>query len=325
MPKTPSFSSAFASTQENAENTLVLYCPEAERGRWRDALAQALPDRSIVVWPQTCPQAELAVGWMPSADFMAAHPQLRYFFNLGAGVDALLGLDLPPQLAIVRIEDGGMAAQMLEYVEYAIFRHVRQFDRYEKSASQGVWQPQPLSSWQDYPIGIMGLGALGGHVAGALAQRGLPVLGWSQSPKAIAGVASFVGEAQLDDFLARTRILVCMLPLTAQTMGILNHRSLAQLQPNAYLINVARGGHLDESALLDLLASGHLAGAMLDVTQQEPLPPEHPFWRHPQVCVTPHISAQTVTAQAAAQIAANLARVAGGQLPLGLVESRRGY
>lgn len=313
------------STQDLASSPLVLYCPEADRQRWCEALAQALPSTPVVAWPQTRPEAEWAAGWMPSADFIAAHPKLRYFFNLGAGVDALLSLDLPARLAIVRIEDAGMGAQMLEYVVYAILRHVRQFDRYEASARQGLWQPLPQPSWQDYPIGIMGLGALGAHVAGALAQKGWPVLGWSQSPKKIAGVHAFVGQAEMGAFLARTRILVCMLPLTAQTAGILNRQSLSQLLPHAYLINVARGGHLDEAALLEALASGHLAGAMLDVTQQEPLPPTHPFWQHPLIALTPHISAQTVPAQAAAQIAANVARILQHQAPLGRVERHRGY
>lgn len=308
-----------------SKNTLALYCPEADQQSWLQALSKAMPDSEIVLWPQTSPEAQFAAAWMPNDAFIQAHPHLRYLFNLGAGVDALLRLPLPEDLHIVRIEDGGMAEQMFEYIYYAVLRHVRQFGEYEKNQAQGLWQPFNHRSWSDYPIGVLGLGALGGYVACELAKRGLAVNGWSQSPKKIDGVKTFAAQTQFDEFLASSRILVCLLPLTTQTQGILNKRNLLKLMPQAYLINVARGAHLVEEDLLDLLETGHVSGAMLDVTKLEPLPQHHPFWRHPSINITPHVSAQTICEAAATQIAHNIARITENLSPLGLVNRQRGY
>lgn len=309
---------------EPTETVAVFY-----QGPALDALLQSLrlawPQAQWVVWPERAPQATKAVVWSPSQDFIDAHPQLQYVFNMGAGVDALLRLDLPAQLQLVRIEDGGMAAQMAEYVCYAVLRYMREFDRYADSQAQQQWQPRPMPKRADFPIGVMGLGVLGAHVAKCMAGLGFRVNGWSQSAKQIDGIHAFAGDAQLQDFLQSSRILVCLLPLTPATQGILNRGHLQQLQAGGYLINVARGGHLVEDDLLALLDEGHLGGAMLDVCQQEPLPPEHPLWRHPLITLTPHISAQTGQEEAAQQVASNVLRIANGQAPHGLVNRGGGY
>ncbi|MDH5858061.1 glyoxylate/hydroxypyruvate reductase A [Lampropedia aestuarii] len=289
------------------------------------ALQGAWPEAQWAVWPEVAPQATKAVVWAPTQAFIDQHPHLQYLFNMGAGVDALLQLQLPEQLQVVRIEDGGMAVQMAEYVTYAVLRHVREFDHYAHSQAKAQWQPRAMQQRADFPIGVMGLGVLGAHVAKVLAGLGFEVNGWSQSPKQIEGVHTYAGEGELSAFLQSSRILVCLLPLTPATEGILNRANLQQLQAGAYLINVARGGHLVEADLLALLEEGHLAGAMLDVCQPEPLPPEHPFWRHPRITLTPHISAQTGQQEAAQQITANARRIACGQAPHGLVNRSGGY
>ena len=182
-----------------------------------------------------------------------------------------------------------------------------------------------LRNRTDFPIGIMGLGVLGQRVAQALTHFEFPVNGWSRTAKAIEGVRGFHGDEQRDDFLAASRILVNLLPLTVETQGIMNRSTLSRLQPGGYVINVARGAHLVDEDLLALLDSGHLAGATLDVFRTEPLPLDHPFWRHPNITITPHTSARTLRETSIAQIAGKLMALQRGELVAGLVDVGRGY
>lgn len=304
---------------------IAFFYDSSEQALWTEELRQALPDARVSPWPQAQPDAEYAVAWSPTQAFIDAHPRLRYLFNLGAGVDALLKLQLPASLRVVRVEDAGMKEQMAEYATYAVLRHFREFAEYERTAAQSLWQRREALAREDFPIGVLGLGVLGGHVAQTLSRFGFPVRGWSQSAKTIEGVQAFAGASGLEPFLRGTRILVCLLPLTDATRGILNRETLSKLLPRAYLVNVARGGHLEEGDLLQLLDSGHLAGAMLDVTREEPLPPEHPFWRHPGIAITPHISAATPRKAAARQIAAKIALAEKGGTPSGVIDFARGY
>ena len=177
----------------------------------------------------------------------------------------------------------------------------------------------------NFPVGVMGLGVMGTRVAQALQGFGFPVNAWSRQPKVLDGVRGFAGSAQLDAFLAASKVLVCLLPLTVETQDILNRRTLSRLQPGGYLVNVARGAHLVDADLLALLDSGHLAGATLDVFRTEPLPPEHPFWDHPQISITPHISARTLEGESLAQIVAKLQALLQGQPVNGVVQRDRGY
>jgi len=174
-------------------------------------------------------------------------------------------------------------------------------------------------------VGIMGLGHLGSDAARKLHALGFPVSGWSRTPKSIDGVTGFAGEGDLDTFLSGADILICLLPLTSATQGILNCRTLSKLPAGAYLINAARGEHLMEGDLIAALESGHLSGACLDVFREEPLPESHPFWSHPQVTVTPHVASLTYPRDVAPQIVANYHRVRAGQLPWNIVDLKRGY
>ena len=302
---------------------VALCCEHPEAASWQAMLAGLLPNVRLHAWPAACPDARAAIVWSPSQAFFDAHPRLEVVFNMGAGVDAILKLKLPAGARIVRIEDGGMAVQMAEYACHALFRHVREFDVYDAERAAGNWAPRPARMRQDFPVGVMGLGALGSVVARSVAGFGYPVLGYSHSQKHIDGVTCYAGDA-LDDFLAATRVLICVLPLTPATRGILRRDTLSRLRPNGYVINMARGAHLVEDDLLALLDEGVLAGAALDVMQTEPLPAGHPFWTHPKIRFTPHISAQTIVAEAIAQMAPRIAAWQRGE-DVGGVDAARGY
>ena len=218
-----------------------------------------------------------------------------------------------------------MAVQMAEYVCHALIRHFREFDQYEAAMQAGQWSYRKPRLRQDFPVGVMGLGVLGERVARAVAQFDFPVLGWSRSPKQMAGVRCFSGQEGFNEFLAATRVLVNLLPLTPETQGIMNRDTLARLLPGAYVINVARGAHLVEEDLLALIAAGHVAGATLDVFRTEPLPAGHPFWGHPKITLTPHTSARTLRDESIAQIAGKIAALARGEAVAGVVDAGRGY
>lgn len=218
-----------------------------------------------------------------------------------------------------------MSVQMAEYVCHAVIRHFREFDGYEADVAAGTWSYRKPRDRADFPVGIMGLGVLGGRVARALAQFDFPVVGWSRSARRIEGVRCFNGQAGFDDFLAHTRVLVCLLPLTPETQNIMDAANLAKLKPQGYVINVARGAHLVDQDLLNLLDQGRLAGATLDVFRTEPLPPEHPFWKHPKITVTPHTSARTLRLESIAQIASKIKAIERGEAVAGVVNPGRGY
>ena len=298
---------------------------------WVEGLRAALPGAEVDAWVPGAPQADHAVVWMPPQSFVDEQPALRGLFNIGAGVDALLKLKLPPQTRIVRLDDAGMSVQMAEYVCHALIRHFREFDGYETDAREGRWGYRKPRLRQDFPVGVMGLGVLGERVARSVAQFDFPVNGWSRTAKQVPGVRCFAGAESFDAFLAASRVLVCLLPVTPDTRGVMRRETLLKLrggQPGGYLINVARGAHLVEADLIPLLDEGRLAGAMLDVFEQEPLASDHPFWHHPKIGITPHASARTLREESIAQIAAKIRAVEAGAgfdtLP-GAVDAQRGY
>jgi glyoxylate/hydroxypyruvate reductase A len=300
-------------------------CTDFKAEPWVAALRAALPQAEIEVWAPGAGPADYAVVWAPPQAFLDEQPQIKALFNLGAGVDALTQLRLPAQTKLVRLDDAGMSVQMAEYVCHALIRHFREFDAYAADVAQGKWSYRKPRLREDFPVGIMGLGVLGQRVARAVQAFEFPLRGWSRSPKELPGVRCYAGEEQLAEFLAETKVLVCLLPLTGQTQGILNRETLAQLQPGGYLINVARGAHLVEEDLIPLLDGGHLAGATLDVFRQEPLPAGHPFWRHPKITITPHTSARTLRDESVAQIAGKILALERGEPIGGVVDHHQGY
>ena len=304
---------------------IAVCCSDTKTAPWIEGLKSALPNVEVFEWQPGSPPADHAMVWAPPQAFLDQQPQLKAIFNIGAGVDALLKLRLPPEAIVVRLDDAGMSVQMAEFVCHAVIRHFRELDAYDRDQQQGKWGFRKPRTRADFPVGVMGLGVLGQRVAQAVAGFEFPVVGWSRSEKHVEGVRCFHGEAGFRDFLAATRILVCLLPLTADTRDIMNRATLSQLQPGGYVINVARGAHLVDEDLVALIDSGHLAGAALDVFRTEPLPAEHPFWRHPKITVTPHTSARTLREESIAQIARKILAFERGEPIAGVVDRARGY
>jgi glyoxylate/hydroxypyruvate reductase A len=304
----------------------LIYCSaDQDAAAWIPGLQAALPQAVVSLWEPGAPMADYAIVWKPPQQLLDEQKQLKALFNTGAGVDALMQLRLPADLPVIRLDDAGMSVQMAEYVCHAVIRHFREFDGYETDMQHGKWSFRKPRSRADFSVGVLGLGVLGQRVAKALAQFDFPVKGWSRTPKQLNGVQCFSGDAELNDFLAASRVLVCLLPLTADTEDLLNAERLARLQPGGYLVNVARGAHVVDADLLRLLDSGHLAGATLDVFRVEPLPQGHPFWSQPKLTLTPHTSARTLRSESIAQIAGKIAALERGDPVAGRVDAMRGY
>lgn len=295
--------------------------------RWQTVMQAALPQYDVVAWEAGAPAsgARYAIVWSPPDGVFQTEKQLEAVFNLGAGVDGILSLPSLPDIPVFRLEDAGMAPQMAEYVIHSLASLSRGFDSYVRDQHQARWAPMPATPYEAWPVGIMGLGQLGAHVATVVAGLGYPVAGWARSPRKHEGVQVFHGSDQLKDFLARTRVLVNLLPLTPETTGIINAELLAGLRPDAVIINIARGGHVVDADLLAALDSGQVQKAVLDVFNQEPLPADHPYWSHPRVTVTPHIAAATLEADAATQISNRIRRLDQGEAAAGLVRRDTGY
>lgn len=308
--------------------TLLFYSDTDAPEPWRKAFAVHMPEMEFRVWPDSGDLARItfALVWKPPPGLLSSLPNLKVILSLGAGVDhILLDPDLPKSVPIVRMLDAGMAAQMSEYALYAVLHFHRDMQRYAAQQRQAQWQQVPAVTAQQRTVGVMGLGVMGGDFVRKLVPLGFRVLGWAQTPKSLTGITVFCGRDALRPFLERTQILVNFLPLTGDTRGILGAATFRHLPRGACIINIARGAHVDEAALLSALEEGHIGGAMLDVFQREPLPPEHPFWHHPRVVITPHVAAQAIAELMVEQVIDNIRRVERGDQPLGLMDPRRGY
>ena len=269
---------------------------------------------------------EVALAWDPPVGLLASLPNLKLIVSLGMGVDHLLKhKDLPQNVPIARIHDASLIDQMAEYSLLASLRILRLGDEYDVLQREAKWKRLELREAFDLRVGIMGLGAIGARVAADHRKFGFPVRGWARSTKMIDGVECFAGSEGLQPFLAGIDVLICLLPLTPQTRGILNAGTLAQLPKGAHVVNIARGGHVVDADLLASLDSGHIASATLDVFNQEPLPADHAYWRHPKVRVTPHIAGQSNPRTAAAGVADNVHRLRAGETLHDLIDPAAGY
>jgi glyoxylate/hydroxypyruvate reductase A len=309
---------------------VVVYGSDKAQG-WRDAIAAQLRDAQVDIWqPGFTQPADFGVGWAPPARFFADQPQLRAFLPTGAGVEAVLNNpSLPPDLPIVRVEDAGMGEQMAAYCRFEVLRWMQRRDEYAAQQAAGVWRQLPESSHDDWPVGIFGLGVLGRQVANTFAADGFPVHAFSRSNTASEPNVRLFTEAngadQFEAFMRATRVLMILAPLTPATQDKFDRKTLQLLPRGAYVVNVARGGLIVDEGLLELLDNGHLNGAALDVFRQEPLPPQHPYWTHPKVHMTPHTAAVTPMGPAAKQIAAKIRQLAANQVVSGIVDRSRGY
>ena len=307
---------------------ILFFSTTDSSAEWSAALSESLPEARVHVGPNVPDPAAIAyaIVWRPPTGLLAGLPNLKAIFSLGAGVDGVLADPaLPYDVPLVRMVDQGLTTGMVEYVAWQVLSWHRRTDHYRAWQAAGRWQParQPLA--QDHTVGILGLGVLGTAAAKALRALGFRVLGWSKSPKTISDIEIYAGSSQFGAMLAQCNCLVCLLPLTSDTIGILNREAFALLPHGAYVINAARGGHLVENDLLTALIDGHISGASLDVFTQEPLPPDHLFWHHPRVTITPHMASVTNPRSAAWAVAANILRSERGEPLLNVVDRARGY
>jgi glyoxylate/hydroxypyruvate reductase len=301
--------------------------------RWKGRFDGVCHDRRVALMPDaTLDPAEVhyAAVWKPVPGDLAAFPNLRVIFNLGAGVDALIADASLPDVPLVRVAVSDLTARMTEYVVLHVLMHHRQELYLRASQREKRWAPK--TQWQAgaISVGIMGLGSLGADAAQGLKRLGFRVSGWSRSERKIAGVECFHGEGQLDAFLRRTNILVSLLPLTSDTRHILNRGLFAKLDSTSpmgapVLINAGRGGLQNEADILQCLDDGTLGGASLDVYATEPLPADSRFWTHPKVVLTPHNAADTDADEISKYVAHQIERFEAGGALENVVDRGRGY
>ena len=307
----------------------LLFKSEMDRADlWAEALRRCDPALEVRVWPEVGAPAEIdyALVWKPPPGLLASLPALKLIFSLGAGVDHLTSdPELPAGVPVLRMVEPGLTGGMTEYVVMSVLMHHRRMVDYAGLQRDKVWKVLPAPLAAERRVGIMGLGVLGAEAAAALTGLGFDVAGWSRTPKSVPGVESFHGTKQLEAFLARSEILVCLLPLTGETRSILNARTFAQLPRGAAVINVGRGDLLAEDDLLRALDGGQIGTATLDVFAAEPLAPEHPFWTHPRVVITPHIASLTVPDSGARAVIDNIRRHEAGTPLHNVADLGRGY
>lgn len=308
--------------------SLAIIYPNRDVSDWVAALQACDPTLNVEVWPEICnpEDVEFALCWNHPAGVLQQFPNLKCISSLGAGVNHLLNdITRPLDIPLVRLVDDDLKQSMAEYVMLGVLEHFRRFKDYRQQQIDNEWKVQRNPHISELGIGIMGCGELGRYVANKLSAFGFSVYGWNRSPKEISHIPVFSGNDELGVFLKKADILVCLLPLTTETENILNAQTFSCLPPNAYLINVARGSHLVDNDLLAVLDSGRLSGALLDVFREEPLPKQHPFWKHNKITITPHIASVTNPQSAAAQIVENYRRAINTEPLLNLVDVEGGY
>jgi glyoxylate/hydroxypyruvate reductase A len=306
----------------------LLYKADPERGRqWARLFAQKAPDIPFRLWPETGDPADVRylAAWQPPDDPVRTLPNLEVIFSVGAGIDQFDLSGIPDHIAVVRMTEPGIVEGMVEYVTQSVLTIHRDLFDYALQQQQRVWRELPVRAAASRRIGVMGLGMLGTAVLERLQLFGFPCAGWSRSAHALPGVDCYAGADALDAFLERTDILICLLPLTDATRGLLNRALFAKLPGGASLVNVGRGPQLNQQDLLDALESGHLRNAILDVTDPEPLPESHPFWSHPRVRMTPHIASATRPESAVDVVVENIRRHRDGLPMRGRIDRTRGY
>lgn len=308
---------------------ILLSTKSTAMAAWRDALLAIDPGLDIRMFPDAGEPSDIeaAVCWN-SHDMaeLRRYPNLKLLVSMGAGVDHLLRPPGPPPgVPVARLKDERLTSAMGEWVLLNVLRFHRQDPEYRAQQVARVWRELPAPDTAARRVGFLGLGQLGTHAAGLVGALGFPVLGWTRTPRNVPGVQCFAGADGLRAMLAQTDIVVCLLPLTPDTRGIINRETLALLPSGAHLINAARGGHVVADDLLAALDSGHIAGAALDVFEPEPLPETHPFWTHPKVLVWPHASSITIPRSAAPQVVENIRRMREGRPLMNLVDPSTGY
>jgi glyoxylate/hydroxypyruvate reductase len=305
-----------------------LYKAEPARGeQWARFFAQKAPDIPFRLWPDIGDAASVRylAAWQPPENPTSTLPNLEVVFSVGAGIDQFDLSGVPAHVPVVRMIEPGIVEGMVEYVTQAVLTIHRDLFDYAAQQRERVWRELPVQPAASRRIGALGLGVLGTAVLERLRLFGFACAGWSRSPHTLEGIECYAGADTLDAFLARTDILVCLLPLTPATRGLLGRKTFDALPAGASLINVGRGPHLNQDDLLDALKSGLLRNAILDVTDPEPLPATHPLWTHPRVRITPHIASATRPDTAVDVVLDNIRRHRAGLPMIGQIDRGQGY
>lgn len=299
----------------------------SDAAKWQAAFARQAPALEFRQAPDVGDPRDVRylIAWESSADLIERFPNLQVLYSAGAGVDQFDLSILPAHVPLVRLVEPSMATIMTEYVQFAVLALHRDILSYRAQQAARVWAELPIVPASRRRVGVMGVGTLGQAVLERLQPLGFQLSGWNRSEKVVPGGRCFVGMEQLPAFLEQCDILVNLLPLTAQTTGILNAGRLDRLPMGAGLVNVGRGAHLVEEDVIRALDEGRLGGAILDVFEQEPPPPDHPFWGHPKVLMTPHVASTVQVDGAVSVIVENLQRERRGEALLNVVDRTRGY
>lgn len=305
-----------------------LYKADPARGeQWARLFAQKAPEIEFRLWPDIGDPALIRylAAWQPPEDLARTLPNLEVVFSVGAGIDQFDLSRVPQHLPVVRMIEPGIVEGMVEYVTQAVLTIHRDLFDYAQQQAAREWREMPVRAAPSRRIGVLGLGVLGTAVLERLQLFGFPCAGWSRKPRTLDGIDCYAGSEALNTFLARTDVLVCLLPLTEATRGLLNAKLFAALPRGASLVNVGRGAHLNQDDLLAALASGQIRNAVLDVTDPEPLPATHALWGHPRVRITPHIASATRPDTAVDVVLDNIRRHCAGEPLLGEIDPSRGY
>ena len=308
---------------------VLLYRSDSDAATlWLAELRKFIPDLEMRVFPELGDRRDIdaALVWKPQPGLLASLPNLKLIVSLGAGVDHLLAdATTPRDVPIARLVDPYMTEAMSEYVLAQVLRIHRQDFAYRAQESGRVWRELQQPNAAERRVGVLGLGELGSDAARKLSVLGFRVGGWSRRERRLPGIETFHGSDGLTSLARQSDILVCLLPLTRETVGIMDAKLFAAMPKGGAVVNAARGQHLVEGDLLAALDNGQLSAAVLDVFEREPLPAEHPFWTHPKIIVTPHVAAATHAPTAAAGVAENLRRLSQGRPLINLVDTTTGY
>lgn len=307
--------------------TLLFKVADERAHVWKALFAEHAPDIDVRFWPDIGDPAQVRyfAAWQPPADLHERFPNLEVVFATSAGVDQFNLEQLPEHIAVVRMLDPGIAQGIAEYVGFSVLSLHRDIPDYLQQQQNHVWQTNALTAASKRRVGVMGLGNLGLTALDVLRPFGFALSGWSRTLKNLPGVTCYGGAEQLPEFLGQCDILLCLLPLTPETTGILNADTFAALPKGAKLINLGRGGHLVEADLLAAVDSGQIGHAIVDVLNEEPPTQDHPFWSHPKIWVTPHVGAMTDPRTAFEVLLGNVRRHERGEDMVGAVARGAGY
>ncbi|MCF4101977.1 glyoxylate/hydroxypyruvate reductase A [Gillisia sp. M10.2A] len=305
--------------------SVLVICPGKNPEEWVKELKNNHPGMNIYIYPEEHDKEEVeyVVSWKHPRGIFRNYPNLKVIASMGAGVDHITSdPEIPDNIAITRIVDEQLTRDMSTFVMALVLDHIRDLSQHFNNIN---WEPFYYKRPEEVSVGIMGMGVLGKAVAQTLVNNNFQVSGWSRTPVEVNNITTYHGKKQQEQFLNNTSVLICLLPLTQETENILNKELFEKLPQGAYVINVARGQHLVEHDLLEMLDNEHLSGASLDVFRTEPLPQEHAFWKHPKIKITPHIASITNPKSAAAQVAQNYERMTEDEPLLNKVERAKGY